>query len=74
MLLCRFCPLLHPHQEGNSGDGLREEEPPRKGETLKSFIIELGWLRQTRSPGGDDDARLYESDTALRKNLVGNHK
>jgi len=69
----QICAFLHAQTEGNFGDGSGEEEP-RKGKTLKAFVIELGWLRQTHSPWGDDDARSYESDTALRKSFAGNHK
>lgn len=54
--------------------GQEKKKNQERGKNLKSFHYRAELVETNMQSWGDDDARLYKSDTALRKSLVGNHK
>lgn len=54
---------------------VRRRRRTKKGKkNLKSFHYRAELVETNMQSWGDNDARLYKSDTALRKSLVSNHK
>lgn len=51
-----------------------QEKKNQERKNLKSFYYKAVLVETNMQSWGGDDARLYQSDTALRKRLVGNHK
>lgn len=70
----QILPTLTSPPRGKFWRWVKRRRTPKEGRNLKIFY-HRAWLVETNTQSwGDDDARLYESDTALRKNLVGNRK
>lgn len=51
-----------------------QEKKNQERKSLKSFYYKAVLVEANMQSWGGDDAGLYESDTALRKRLVGNDK